>query len=234
MKSGNFLIGYKDVGVIQNGLHLIGVCNHVGGGVTSVELHAFNGRKFGVHGLALFNRYNAVFADNFHCVGNKTADRFVTCRNGGDLRDGKLVFDGFGYGFYLIHRRVYGCGDTLFQDNGICACGKVFKAFAYYSLSEHHCGGCTVAGNVVGLCGNFFYKLRTHIFKGVFKLYFLGYRNAVVGDEGRAEFFIENNVSALGTERYFYCVCNYVYARFKGLSCVVAVFNLFSHKNLSP
>ena len=39
---GDLLIGDQDVGVVQNGFHLVGVGDHVGGDVAPVELHALD------------------------------------------------------------------------------------------------------------------------------------------------------------------------------------------------
>ena len=66
------------------------------------------------------------------------------------------------------------------------------------------------------------------------KLDFLSDRHAVVGDEGSAELFVEYDVSAFGAECNFNGISEDVYARFECFSCIVSIFNLFSHDNLSP
>ena len=132
----------------------------------------------------------------------------------------------------MFYRFVYGFFDAASQDDGVSARGKVFQTFAYDCLRQNNGGSGAVAGNVVRFGGNFFYKLRAHVFERIGKFDFFCDRNAVVRNQRSAELFIENNVSALGAERDFYRVGKDVYARFESFSCVVAVFNLFSHNML--
>ena len=234
LKRGNLFIGYKYIGGVENGFHFIRICYHIGGSVTSVELHTFDGCEFGRHSFAFFDGDYAVFADYFHCVCDKLADFVVTCGNGSNLRNSEFVFNGFGYGLYFCYCRIY-CGcNTFFENNGVCACGKVFETFFYDSLGKNDRGGGAVACNVVGFGGNFFNKLCAHIFERVFEFDFFCYCNAVVSNERCAEFFVEHNVSAFGSESDFNGIRNYVYARFKFFSCFVAVFYLFSHNSISP
>ena len=225
----NFLIGNKNKRIVVNGNHFIGIRNHISGGVTSVKTHSVNGREFGFHRFAFLNGYNAVLADFFHRLGNKFANRFVACGNGSDLCDRVFGFNGFAYRFKFVHNHVDGFGNTFFKNDGVCARGEVFKSFAYHCLSENDSRSRSVAGNVVSFCRNFFDELRAHIFKRVFQFDFFSDRNAVVRDERSAVFFIENHVSTLRAERDFNRIRKRVYARFKRLSCIFAVFYLFSH-----
>ena len=225
----NLLICDEYQRIIVNGNHFIGIGNHVCGSIAPVETHTVNGGEFGFHGLAFLNGNNAVFADLFHCFGNKLADGFVTCGNRSYLSDRVFGFYRFTYRFELFDGNVDGFCDTFFQNDGICAGGKVFKPFAYHCLSENDCGCCSVARNVVRFGGNLFNELCAHVFERIFKFDFFCYRNAVVSDERRAVLFVENNVSAFGSQRYFNGVGKRIYACFQCLSCFFAVFDLFSH-----
>ena len=49
---GDLLIGDEDVGVVDDGLHLLGIGDHVGGDVATVEHHALHHLGVGLGGLA--------------------------------------------------------------------------------------------------------------------------------------------------------------------------------------
>ena len=57
---GDLLIGDEDVGVIDDGFHLLGIGDHVGGDVAAVELHALDDLGIGLRGLGLFHGDDAV------------------------------------------------------------------------------------------------------------------------------------------------------------------------------
>jgi hypothetical protein len=76
----------------------------------------------------------------------------------------------------------------------------VLEAFLVDGLGENGGGGGAVAGCVVGLGGNLLDELGADVLVGVGKLDFLGDRHAVLGDGGRAEFLIDDDVAALGAE----------------------------------
>ncbi len=68
-------------------------------------------------------------------------------------------------------------------------------------LGEHRrCGG-AVAGDVVGLRGDFAHHLGAHVLELVLKLDLLGDGHAVLGDARRAVALVEDDVAALGAER---------------------------------
>ena len=81
-----------------------------------------------------------------------------------------------------------------------------FSAFAIDGLGEHGGGGGAVAGDVVGLAGDFADELGAHVFVRVLELDFLGDGHAVFGDRRGAELFVENRVAALRTEGRFHGV----------------------------
>ena len=78
---GDLLVGDQDIGVVNDGLHLLGIGDHVGGDIAAVELHAFHDLAVGLSGLGLLNGDDAVGGDLLHGVGDQLADLLVA---GGD------------------------------------------------------------------------------------------------------------------------------------------------------
>jgi len=100
----------------------------------------------------------------------------------------------------------YGLIDAPFKGHWICAGGDGLDTFTKDRLREHGSRRGAIAGNVRSLRGDFTHHLGTHIFQGVLQFNFLGYRNTVFGDRGRAKFLVDHDISAFRTERDFYRV----------------------------
>src|SRR5665647_2592758 len=86
-------LGDQDVGVLQDGLHALGVGDEVRREVALVELHALGELELGDRGLGLLNRDDTVLADLVERFGNEATDNRVLRREGGDLGDLFLAFD---------------------------------------------------------------------------------------------------------------------------------------------
>ena len=86
-----------------------------------------------------------------------------------------------------------------------------------------------VAGDVVGLDGDFAHQLRAHVLKGVFQLDFLRDRHAVVRDQRSAELLVQHDVAALRTQRDLHGVCQGIDAGFQRAARVLAIFDLLCH-----
>ena len=74
------------------------------------------------------------------------------------------------------------------------------EAFVEDGFGEDGGGGGAVAGDVAGLAGDFADHAGAHVFIDVFQVDFLGDGDAVLGDGGRAEGLLEDDVAALGAE----------------------------------
>ena len=77
------------------------------------------------------------------------------------------------------------------------------ESFIENGFSEDRRGGGAVAGDIACLAGDFLNHLGTHVFEGVLKFDFLGNRHAVFGDGGRAEGFLQNDITAFGAQGDF-------------------------------
>ena len=96
---GDLLVGDQDVGILDLGLHAVGVGDEVGGDVAAVELHAFDVLDLErLEALGLFDGDDAVLADFVHDVGDQVADLGVGGGDGGDVGDVVLVDDQLGIG----------------------------------------------------------------------------------------------------------------------------------------
>ena len=67
-------------------------------------------------------------------------------------------------------------------------------------LGQHGGGGGAVAGDVIGLAGDFLDHLGAHVGIGALQFDFLRDGNAVLGDRRSAELLVEHDVAALRTE----------------------------------
>ena len=121
--------------------------------------------------------------------------------NGGDLLDFFLVLDLLGDLVELGHGGFDGLVDAALDADGVGAGGDELQAFAINRFGQNRRRGGAVAGGVAGLAGDFADHLGAHVFIGVFQFDFLGHRHAVLGDGGGAEFFVDDHVAALGSER---------------------------------
>ena len=92
--------------------------------------------------------------------------------------------------------------DPTLEIHRVHASGNRLHAFADDGLRQNRRGGGAVAGLVIGARGDFFHHLRAHVLELVFQFDFLGDRDTVLGDAGRAEGFFDHDVAALGAERH--------------------------------
>ena len=129
------------------------------------------------------------------------------------------------------HGSVYRFAHALFDDHGVGAGGHVLHAFPDQRLRQQGGGGGAVAGRVVGLGGNFLYQLGAHVLERVLQLDILGDGHAVVGDKGRAEFFIQHHIAALGPQGDFDGIRQLVDPQLQRLAGFFAIYDLLCHNN---
>ena len=77
----------QDVGVLEDGLHALGVGDEVGRDVALVELHALGEVELERGAVGLLDRDDAVLADLVERLGDELADRAVLRGDGRDVRD---------------------------------------------------------------------------------------------------------------------------------------------------
>ncbi len=194
----------QDHAVVEIRDHLVGVGDEVGAQVATVELHAFDDIGLGLEALVLFDGDDTLVADLLHRIRDLTADfSFAIGGDGADLSDfGGVVHGtcGLADGFDNLGRREV---DAALEVHRVHAGGNRLHAFLDDGLGQNRRGGGAVAGFVIGAGSDFLHHLGAHVLELVFQFDFLGDRNTVLGDAGRAERLVQNHVAALGAERDF-------------------------------
>ena len=205
LEVGDLLLEKENEGILKLALHALGSGDEVRREVTLVELHALDDIESGLERLGLFDGDRAVLADLVHRVGDHLADLGVAV--GGDRGNlGDLIgrLDLLGE---LGDRLGNGGGslvDTVLKGHSVRAGGEVLKTFTVNSLGEERRRRRAVAGYVVRLGGDFLNHLSAHVLEGIGKLDFLSYGNTVLGDLGRAELLVDDDVTAGRTESRSY------------------------------
>ncbi len=201
VERADLLLVDEDVGVLEDGLHGLGVGHEIRREVALVELHALDDFEGRLDRLGLLDRDRAVLADLVHGVGDDVADRLVPVGgDGGDLADLLAVGDLLRDLGQLGDGGLDGLVDAALQVDRVRSGGDVLQALAVDALGEQRGGRGAVAGGVGGLGGDLLHHLGAHVLVGVGQLDFLGDGHAVLGDGRRAEFLVDDDVAALGAE----------------------------------
>ena len=90
-------------------------------------------------------------------------------------------------------------------------------------MGENRSSGRTVPGDVAGLGGDFPHHLGAHVLEFVLELNLLRDRDTILGDRGAAEFLLQNDVPASGTEGDFHGVGKAIYTAQDRLSAIFSV-----------
>src|SRR6185312_11134780 len=202
LQVGELLFVDENVGVFQFDPHLLGIGHEIRRNEATVELHAFDHFQFAVQALGFLDGDHAFIADFGHGIGQEAADLLVAIgADGADLGDLVIVGDLFGVALEVgddgFNRQV----NAPLQVHRIHAGGDRFGAFLHDGLGQHGGGGGAVAGQVIGLAGDFAHHLGAHILELVFQLDLLGDGDAVLGDARGAERFVDHDIATLGAQR---------------------------------
>ena len=120
------------------------------------------------------------------------ADLGVVVRgDGGDVGDLLLLLDVLA--LFLMSSTAISTAvvDAALEAMGSSPAATDLRPSLKIAVGEHGGGRGAVAGDVVGLRGDFLQKLGAHVLVGVFELDFLGDGDAVLGDGGGAELLIQ-------------------------------------------
>ena len=201
------LLVQEDIGLLELGHHLLGVGDEIGREIAAIELHALDDVELGLEAFRLFHRDDAFVADLLHRLGDHVADRLVAI--GGDRADlGDLLGrrDLLGSLVDVLDDCGHGDVDPALQVHRVHAGGDELQALLHDRGGEHCRGRRAVAGEIVGLRGDFAHHLRAHVLELVGKLDLLGDGDAVFGDARRSVGLVENDVAAFRAERHLHGV----------------------------
>ncbi len=190
----------EDVGVLEHGLHTLGVGDEVRRDVALVEAHALGELELEPEGVALLDGDDAFLADLVHGLGDHVADLGVGGRDRGGRSDLLLGLDLLGLLEQLGADGLDGLLDAPLEGHRVGAGSHVAQALADQRLGQHGRRRRAVAGHVVGLLGDLLDQLGADLLVGVLELDLLGDRDAVVGDRGGSPLLLQDDVAALGAE----------------------------------
>src|SRR6056297_3492167 len=148
--------------------------------------------------------------------------------NGANLCDFGAVFDGTCGRLDFRDDLGHGQIDTTLEVHRVHAGGNRLEAFLDDGLGQHGSGGGAVAGFVIGARGNLFHHLSAHVLELVFQFDFLGDRNTVLGDAGRAERFFDDHVAAFGAQGNLHRVGKDIYATQHAVAGIGVEFDVLS------
>jgi hypothetical protein len=229
LDGGDLAADEQHVGVGEDGLHALGVGDHVRRQVALVELHALGELQADAGGRALLHGDDAVAADLVEGLGEGLADRRVLRGDGGDVGDRRGVGDLDGD---LVQARLEG-GDRRvhapLEATGRGARGHVAQTLVDHGLGQDGGGGGAVAGHVVGLGRGFLRQLGAEVLETVLELDLAGDGHAVVGDDGRAEGLGEDDVASLRPEGHLDRVGQGVHAALERLPGGLVVGQALAH-----
>ena len=194
-------VGDEDVGVLEDGLHALGVGDEVGGDVALVEAHALGELELEAEGVALLDGDDAFLADLVHRLGDELAD--LRCRPA--EMDAVAAICSLVSTSLAMASSSSLTASTAFsmprlRRHRVGAGGHVAQALADERLGEHGRGGGAVTGDVVGLLGDLLDELGADLLVRVLELDLLGDGDTVVGDRGGAPLLLQDDVAALRAE----------------------------------
>ena len=231
LQVADLLVIDEDVGVLHLALHLLGVGYEVGREVATVELHALYHTDGGVSALCLLNGDNAIFAHLLHSICQELANLGVVVGADGSNLLNLLIVVAHNLSHVLdfCNNGSNGLVDTALQVHGVGTSCHVLQTFANDSLSQYGSSGCTITSIIASLGSHALHQLCTSILEGVCQLNLLCHSNTVLGDVGSTELLLDDNVAALGTESYLYCICQTVHALLHQVASLYVEFNVFCH-----
>ena len=206
----------------------------------AVEAHALDDVEDGLHRPRFLDGDDAVLADLLHGLGDDLADGLVVVGADRSHLSDHVAGDGLGQPVEFAFAAPAGLGvdgaanhrnrflDAALHGHGVGAGRDRLHAFAIDGLRQNGGGGGAVAGNVRSLGGDFANHLGAHVLHGVLQFDLFRDRDSVFGDGGRAEFFVENDVAALGAERDFHRVGQLIDAAQHAIARVYREFDVFS------
>ena len=200
LHTGDLPVGDEHVGVLQHGLHALGVCDHMGGEIPPVKLHALHDLAIGLHARGIVQADDPLGGKLFHGVGDQISDLPIV---GGDIGHPGIVLpapNGLGQAPDRLQSHLEPLLHAFPQEYRVGPRLHAADPLLDHALGEDDGGGGAIAHQVVGLAGHGADQLSAHVLKGVAQQDLLGDGHPVVGHQGRAEMPIQHHVPAAGPQ----------------------------------
>ncbi len=227
--AGNLAGGQKDVRILEHGGLVVGVGDEVRGDVALVETHALGEIEVQAEAVVVLNGHDAVLADLVQSLCDLLANLGIGCGDRGGRGDLILGLDVLGGRDELLDDRVGGLLNATAQGDRVGAGNHVLQTLVNQRLGQHGGGGGAVAGDVVGLLGDFLDQLGADALVRILEIDLLGDGNTIIGDGGSAIGLVQHHVATLGTQRDLDGVGELVEAREHSLTSFLVVRNDLCH-----
>ena len=216
---GGDLRGHEQhVGVVEDGLHALGVGHEVGRDVALVEAHALDEVGLDAEGVRLLDGDDAVAGRP--CPSPRRWRSPISASLLAEMEATLAICS-----LSSTRRTGRGCDSTAastaasmprLRSIGLAPAATFLRPSRHHGPGEHGGGGGAVAGDVVGLLGDLLDQLGADLLVGVFELDVLGDADAVLGDRGGTPLLLEDDVAALRAEGDGDGVGELVHAGFEG------------------
>ena len=225
----DLLVRDQDVRVVEDGLHALGVGDHVRRQVALVELHALGELELEAEGLALLDVHDAVLAHLLDRVRDHVTDLALARRDARDPGDVLLAVDLLGLLLQVLHDRVDALLDAALEPHRVRAGGNVLQALADDRLREHGRRRGAVSRHVVGRRGDLAHELCALVLERVLELDLTRDRDAVVRDRRSAELLVQDDVPALRAKGDLDRIGQGVHTALESPACILVELQLLMH-----
>ena len=181
--------------------------------------------------FGFFYRDNAVLGYTLHRISDQGTNFFVVVgRNSRYLFDFfEIVADLLRLLLQVFNHLANSFIHTALQVHWVGTCSNVFQTRADHGLCQNGSRCRTITCNVCSFGRNFLDHLSAHVFNGVFQFNFFGYGHTILGDLRRTKAFLDNHVTAFGSEGYFHGISQSIYPCAQFFACIAIEANFLSH-----
>ena len=194
LEDADLAIRDEDQRILHHRFHLLGIGDEIGREKAAVELHALDDIERGLGGLRFFDRDHALAADLVHRIGDEFADRRIVMRgNGADLSLFLARLDRARQRAQRLDRALGRAIEAALDVDRARAGDHVAYAVGEDRVGQDRRGARAVADHFAGLFRRLPQHPRAQILLRVLEVEFLGDRHAIVADDRRAPFLLDQH-----------------------------------------
>lgn len=201
LHAGDLLVAKEDEGVLELSLRGLGVGGEIRRNVTAVPLDTFNVFDLSLESLTILSGNRGRMAKLLENSGQNTTDVLITVgRNGGNGLNLSAGLHGGGHILELLDDDVNGELNTTAEVHGVHASGNRLASLLEDGASKNGGGGGAITSLIVGLGGNLLDEASTNVVVSIGELNLLSNGDTILGDLGRAEGLVNDDVTAARTK----------------------------------